>query len=211
MRGTGKAKIRFVMPAKPVPSRLHGNIADRSRVALLLVDVINSFEFPGAESLMTTALPAAVCLGRLRRAARKSHVPVIYANDNFGRWRSDFRETVDFCLRKRGAPIVRKLLPTKNDYFVLKPKNSAFYTTTLDLLLQHIGVRTLIIAGFAADNCLLFTSNDAYLRNYRIIIPQDATAAEDIERKERALLQMKGMLKAKITDTGKLLRRWPKS
>lgn len=198
------------MPSTVAQSRLHGNIADRSRLALLLVDVINSFEFPGAEALIKSAQPAAMRLRELRQMARKKKVPVIYANDNFGRWRSDFREIVKFCLQSQGAPIVKKLLPAKEDYFVLKPKNSAFYTTTLDLLLQHIGVKTLIVAGFATDNCLLFTANDAYLRDYRIIIPEDTTASEKQDQKERALLLMKRILKATITDTHKLIRHWPK-
>jgi len=57
----------------------------------------------------------------------------------------------------RGRPIVELLKPRPEDYFVLKPKQSGFYSTTLDLLLKHLGAHTLIIGGFTGDICVLFT------------------------------------------------------
>ena len=57
--------------------------------------------------------------------------------------------------------------------FVLKPKHSAFYCTPLDILLNHLRAETLIIAGFAGNICVLFTANDAYMRNFKLIIPHD--------------------------------------
>jgi nicotinamidase-related amidase len=117
---------------------LHGNVPDTSDVAVLLIDVINDLEFPGADRLLPHALAAADATAALTRRARAAGVPVIYVNDNFGRWRSDFTAVVDHCLHDgcRGRPLAERLRPGDDDYFVLKPKHSGFYSTVLDLLLK---------------------------------------------------------------------------
>ena len=176
------------------------NEADKSEIAIVLIDVINDLEFPEGDQLLEAALPAARNIARLTQRAREAKVPVIYVNDNFGRWRSDFKKIVDRCLHDdvRGRPIVELLVPDENDYFVLKPKHSGFFSTTLDLLLEYLGVRTLIVAGFAGNNCVLFTANDAYMRDYQLIIPADCTASNTPEDNENALQQMQHVLKADI-------------
>lgn len=137
---------------------------------------------------------------RLKQRAREAKVPIIYVNDNFGRWRSDFKKIVDRCLHGdvRGRPIAELLVPDEDDYFVLKPKHSGFFSTTLDLLLEYLGVRTLVVAGFAGNNCVLFTANDAYMRDYRLIIPADCIASNTPADNENALQQMQQVLKADI-------------
>ena len=181
-------------------NNLHGNAPDKSDIAIVLIDVINDLEFPEGDQLLETALPAAKNIARLKQRAREAKVPIIYVNDNFGRWRSDFKKIVDRCLHDnvRGRPIAELLVPDEDDYFVLKPKHSGFFSTTLDLLLEYLGVRTLIVAGFAGNNCVLFTANDAYMRDYRLIIPADCTASNTREDNENALQQMQQVLKADI-------------
>ena len=181
-------------------SNLDGNAPDESEVAIVLIDVINDLEFPEGDQLLETALPAARNIARLKERAREAKVPIIYVNDNFGRWRSDFKKIVDRCLHSdvRGRPIAELLVPDEDDYFVLKPKHSGFFSTTLDLLLEYLGVRTLIVAGFAGNNCVLFTANDAYMRDYQLIIPADCTASNTPEDNENALQQMQHVLKADI-------------
>jgi nicotinamidase-related amidase len=119
-------------------------------------------------------------------------------NDNFGRWQSDFQRQVQRCLRDDvpGAEVTRLLVPEEDDYFVLKPKHSGFYSTSLDVLLSFLGARKLIIAGFATDICVLFTANDAYMRDYEIVIPCDCVAAESKTAHRRACEHMKRFLKA---------------
>jgi nicotinamidase-related amidase len=177
---------------------LHGNAPDESEIAIVLIDVINDLEFEEGERLFKTALPAAKNIARLKERARRAKVPIIYVNDNFGRWRSDFKKIVNHCLEDdvRGRPIAQLLAPDEEDYFVLKPKHSGFFSTTLDLLLGYLGVRTLIIAGFAGNNCVLFTANDAYMRDYQLLIPADCTASNESVHNENALRQMQDVLKA---------------
>ena len=184
---------------------LHGSAPDKSNAALLLIDVINDFDFPEAEQLLRFALPAAKNIAALKRRAKDAGIPVIYVNDNFGRWRSDFKKIVAHCRdESRGKPIVELLLPDEDDYFVLKPKNSGFYSTTLDLLLIHLGARNLIITGIQGNNCVLFTANDAYVRDYKIFVPSDCTASNTEEQNEHALKQMQTVLKADVSNAKEL-------
>ena len=178
---------------------LHGNVPDKSDVALLLIDVLNDLEFDSGARLLKPALRMARQLSALARRARKLGVPVIYVNDNFGKWRSDFRQQLAHCLRDdvRGRPVVEMLQPERHDYFVLKPKNSGFYNTTLELLLEYLQVKRVILTGIATNNCVLFTANDAYMRDLEVIVPGDCVAAADPAEHRHALAQMRKVLKAR--------------
>lgn len=180
---------------EPVSSQ--GDV-DRSPVALLLIDVMNSMEFPGGEQLLEYALPMARAVQMLKERARAAQVPCIYANDNFGRWRSDFRELVRHVRNDgvRGRPVADLLCPDREDYFVLKPRHSAFFGTSLKLLLEYIGARTLVLTGIAGNNCVVASATDAYMRGYQIVVPRDAIASERRELNEAALEHMRTVLKA---------------
>jgi len=185
---------------------LHGSAPDKSEVALLLIDVINDLDFPEANQLLRYARPMAKKLSRLKQRAKEAGVPVIYVNDNFGRWRSDFRRQVQHCLRdgSRGHEIVSLLQPDEDDYFVLKPKHSGFFSTTLETLLHYLGSRELILTGIAGNFCVLFTANDAYMRDYDLIIPSDCTVSNTAEENREALALMRKFLKADTRPSTKL-------
>ena len=182
------------MPAKN--NDLHGNVPDESPVALILIDVINDMEFDSGEALFRNALPAARNLAALKQRAHEAGVATIYVNDNFGKWRSDFRTQLDHVLDDgvRGEPIAKLLRPAKEDYFVLKAKHSGFYDTQLDLLIDYLHVKTVILAGFTTDICVLFTASDAYLRDLEIIVPPDCCAAAKMEHHNLALQHMSRVL-----------------
>jgi nicotinamidase-related amidase len=147
--------------------------------------------------LLKHARPMARNLLRLKQRAQKAAVPVIYVNDNFGRWRSDFRRTVDYCARHGRAPDIVKLLqPKENDYFVLKPKHSGFFSTTLETLLRYLETKTLILTGIAGNFCVLFTANDAYMRDFNLLVPSDCTVSNAKKENDSALWLMKKFLKA---------------
>ena len=185
---------------------LHGNAPDNSPVVLLLIDVINDFEFEGAEALFQHALPAAKTIAELKQRTDAAGFPAIYVNDNFGKWRSDFRTLISHCIDDdtRGRPIVELLRPRPEDYFVLKPKQSGFYSTTLNLLLQHLGAKTLILTGFTGDICVLFTAADAHLRDYQLLIPKDCVVSQDANENERMLQYMERVLEADIRASGEI-------
>jgi nicotinamidase-related amidase len=183
------------MPEKNVD--LHGSAPHKHKFALLLIDVINDFDFPEADQLLKHARPMARILLRLKRRAQKAGVPVIYVNDNFGQWKSDFRRTVDYCAREgRGGDIVNLLQPDENDYFVLKPKHSGFFSTTLETLLRYLETQSLILTGIAGNFCVLFTANDAYMRDFNLFVPSDCTVSNTKRENDSALGLMEKFLKA---------------
>ena len=180
-----------------------GAVTNGHPYALLLVDVINELEFDGAERLRSKAVAMARRVAALKRRASRAGVPCIYVNDNFGQWRSDFRTLVDRCLHGgvRGEPVARLLAPDEDDFFVLKPLHSGFYTTTLDLLLRELGSEKLVICGLATEGCVLFTASDAYIRGFEIFVPRDGCASESASRHRAALDIMRKMLKADTRET----------
>lgn len=185
---------------------LHGNVPDKSPVALLLIDVINDLDFAGNESLLKHARTMANRIVSLKRRAASAGIASIYVNDNFGKWQSDFRTQVQHCLREGscGKFLAEKLKPEPKDYFVLKPKHSGFYSTTLDMVLRYLETHTLILTGIAGDRCVLFTANDAYLREYRIIVPSDCVVSNEPKQNRQALALMERVLKADIRPSARL-------
>lgn len=179
---------------------LHGNVPDSAPVALVIIDMINDLEFPDAEDFLAPTLAAARHIAVLKQRMVEADLPVIYVNDNFGRWRSNFDDLLNHCLTDdvRGKPIAELLRPTPQDYIVIKPKNSAFYATTLETLLLYLRVKRLILTGISADSCILFTANDAYVRDLELFIPADCVASGDETHKREALAYMQRVLKADI-------------
>jgi nicotinamidase-related amidase len=183
------------MPAKN--DDLHGNVPDKADVALILIDVINDLEFEGGEELLEHAWPMAERIAALKTRAKRAGIPVVYANDNFGRWQSDAGRLIEHCLETpvRGRPIVELLRPDDDDYFVLKPKHSAFFSSTLDTLLAYLKAKTLILTGVAGNICVLFTANDAFMRDFHLIVPADCVASNSAEENQHELAQMSSLLK----------------
>lgn len=177
---------------------LYGSAPDKHQTALLIIDMINDLNFPEADLILRSAIPMAKRIKALSNRARAAGVPVIYVNDNFGRWRSDFKALVNHCLHSRGKELARILKPKAKDYFVLKPKHSAFHSTTLDLLLKHLGTRRLILTGMATNICVLFTANDGYMRDFKLFVPHDCVCANTEAENNHALAQMKKILKANV-------------
>jgi nicotinamidase-related amidase len=174
--------------------------------ALILIDVINDFDFPEGKQLVRHALQAARRISALKRRARRSGTPIIYLNDNFGRWRSDIGSLVKHCLghNARGRPVVRLLKPTRNDYFVLKPKHSGFFATALEVLLEYLEVKTLILTGFAGNICVLFTAADAHMRDFKLVVPSDCCASNTPMENEQALRHMRTVLHADVRPSDEL-------
>ena len=177
---------------------LHGNVPDDSSVVLILIDLINDFEFDGADEIFTNTLAIAQPTADLKKNAKAAGIPLIYVNDNFGKWQSDFRKLVDHCLEDnvKGKPIAKLLRPDEQDYFVLKPKHSAFYSTSLELLLRYLKAHTLILTGIAGNICVLFTANDGYMRDFNLVIPEDCIASESEADNHHAIAYMSKVLKA---------------
>jgi len=160
--------------------------------ALVIVDMISCWDFQDAERLLPNAFTISKSIASLKRRCEAENVPVIYANDNRGRWQSDFLHLVNLSEQcgGKGAEITRMLKPAENDYFVLKPKQSAFFGTPLELLLQHLGVTRLIITGVSSDQCVLTTAIEARMRDLDVICPKDCIASQSDQRNHAVIKQL---------------------
>lgn len=193
---------------------LHGNAPDRSATVLLLVDVLNDLSFPNNQKLVRQSAALARAIARLKKRCKQVGIPVIYVNDNYGKWRSDVSALLRHCLR-RGAPgrqMVKRLVPQADDYIVLKPKHSAFYATPLDTLLGYIGVRTAIVAGITTNACVMISASDLYVRDLELFVPSDCVAALTDRDQRTSLDLMRKNLAADTTPSEQLdLRAFQKS
>jgi nicotinamidase-related amidase len=174
---------------------------------LLIIDMINEFRFDGAGLLMPSIEQTARHIASVKRRMKAARCPVVYVNDNFGKWQSDFRKLVSRCLDEQclGSRIARILLPDDDDYSVLKPKHSGFYATPLELLLRYLKVNRVVITGIAGDNCVLFTAADAYMREFDIAVPSDCVVSLDQASNRSALHHMQATLKADTRPSGRIL------
>ncbi|MDH6594946.1 nicotinamidase-related amidase [Variovorax sp. TBS-050B] len=159
--------------------------------ALLIIDMISCWDFPDADKLLPGAHAIARPIAALKARCARAGVPTVYVNDNRGRWRSDLRRLVELSLDAggAGAEITTTLLPGESDYFVLKPKQSAFFATPLELLLAYLQARRLIVTGVASDQCIWATVADAGMRDFEAVVPRDCVASQTPERNARFLQQ----------------------
>ena len=183
------------MTKQPVTKRKAITVGES---ALILIDVVTNFEFEDGDELLRRTLPAAKNLARLKQRAKKAGVSVIYVNDNFGKWQEDFKTMSDHFAKPdaKGREVVELLKPEPDDYYVLKPHRSAFYSTTLELLLRDLKAKTLIITGITTDICILFSANDAYMRGFELHVPDDCVAAVKPAFSKQAMEFIKRVLKA---------------
>ena len=187
------------MPTRPLRVPTTGT-------ALLLIDVINDLAFPDADPLVEAAEVMAPRLARLKSRAARAGLPVIYVNDNFGRWRSDFKQTVAHCTARAssGRNVSKRLHPTPRDYFVLKPMHSGFHGTALERLLRDLHITRVILTGIAGNICVLFTANDAYMRGLRIYAPSDCIVSNTAADNDVALRQIQRILKGRTEPSDQL-------
>lgn len=173
---------------------------------MLVIDTINDLAFPGGEEVLPWALQLAKHLVPFRGRARRAGIPVIYVNDNFGHWRSSFAEVFAHCTRPaaRGREVSLRLKPGPRDYFILKPRHSAFFATSLVPLLEDLGVKRLILAGIATNLCVLFTAHDAHMHGYALVVLSDCCAAESDSDHNLALDQLERFCGAAICQSAQV-------
>lgn len=179
------------------------------KAAILIIDLLNTFDFDGGHALKEIVAEMVAPLRNFREQARAAEVPVIFVNDNYGRWHDEPSQLIAFAIEGKGGDVIRQLAPEQDDYFVIKPESSGFYATTLPALLPRLGVSRLVMIGVAADICVLFTAADAHMREYDLWVPRDLVASHHNERARWALEMMQNGMSAEIRPTSELsLAEW---
>jgi nicotinamidase-related amidase len=198
--------------AEPAEMSLDRGIQPRrfavGRAAVLALDLISDFEFPDGPRVRRALGARAPAIRKLLEHAREHGVPVIYANDNIGRWRSDAPGLITHCLKKGGAAanLVHSLLPADDDFFVLKPRHSAFFGTPLVALLDHARIDTLVIAGVSAESCVWMTACDAHTRGLDLVVPTDTIAGASARDLRATIASLHRVLKARTPSRASSLR-----
>jgi nicotinamidase-related amidase len=182
------------------------HVAHHSPAVLILIDVINHFEFPDGEKVLRQALPIASRLARLKKRAHAAGMSTIYVNDNFGQWRTDVSKLMDYCVRPEaiGRVFVEQIRPDKDDYFVLKPMHSGFYQTPLEVLLRYLDASTLVLAGLTTNSCIVCTAHDAKMREFELYVPSDCSASRTAKEHRQAVEHIRMMTDAKVAESGSL-------
>src|SRR5689334_15153812 len=134
------------------------------KTALIVIDMISAYEHEDAEALVTSARAAVPAMRELIAHAREAGADVIYVNDNLGRWHSDRDEILDLALRGAHADLVEPVRPDDASLFVVKARHSIFYQTPLEYLLDHLGVRRIVLCGQVTEQCVLYSALDAHIR-----------------------------------------------
>jgi nicotinamidase-related amidase len=178
----------------------------RAGTALVIIDMISAWDYPQGDHMLRSALRIGPAIARLKQRCARLSVPVIYANDNAGHWRSDIRQLVALSESVGGTAtaLTQLLAPALEDYVMLKPKHSAFFATPLDLLLQHIGVTHLILAGVSSDACVLATALDARMRDYELVVPRDCIGSLTPRRTAASLTYFRQVLQVPTTTSSRI-------
>jgi nicotinamidase-related amidase len=170
-----------------------------SRTALIVIDMINGYDFPDAEKVVPSAEKAVPAIRQLIEAAPDRDMPVIYVNDNFGHWRSNRDELVEEALEGRQPQLVEPIKPDEESLFVVKARHSIFYQTPLEYLLNQEDVGSVILTGQVTEQCILYSALDAYIRHLDVRVPPDAVAHIYEDLAEAALRMMERNMSADLT------------
>ncbi|MFF1519495.1 isochorismatase family cysteine hydrolase [Streptomyces sp. NPDC058305] len=169
-----------------------------SKTAVIIIDMINTYDHPDADRLVPSVAKAIPALSRLLERARAAGAPVIYVNDNFGEWRSHHGELLDKALAGPHADLVEPLRPDDTSLFVVKARHSIFYETPLTYLLAQEGIDHVVLCGQVTEQCVLYSALDAHIRHLQVTVPEDAVAHIHADLADAALRMMRRNMDANI-------------
>jgi nicotinamidase-related amidase len=174
------------------------------RTALLVVDMLNTYEHDDADKLAASAREAVPQMTELIERARATDVALVYVNDNYGDWNSSSSELSERALAGRHRELVEPLLPGEDDAFVIKVRHSVFYSTPLEYLLQALDVGRIVLTGQATEQCILYSALDGYVRHFDVAVPRDGVAHIHEHLAEAALEMMERNMHAEIRSADEL-------
>lgn len=177
-----------------------------SESAVIVIDMVNTYQHPGAEALASNVAEIIDPLAELIAQTRsRDDVDLIYVNDNYGDFAADHDDIVRSALAGHRPELVKPIVPDPGVRFLTKVRHSAFYSTALAYLLGQLDVRRVILTGQVTEQCILYTALDAYVRHFSVVVPPEAVAHIDPGLGDAALKMMQRNMRAEITPSAQCL------
>jgi nicotinamidase-related amidase len=166
--------------------------------ALIVVDMLNSYEHADAEQLTRNVERVLPTMGQLLERAADEDALTIYVNDNFGAWNSNRDELLEDVMGGRFRHLVEPIAPRPDTLFVVKARHSIFYQTPLEYLLSQEDVDRIVLIGQVTEQCILYSALDAYIRHLQVVVPRDAVAEIHADLADAALRMMELNMEARV-------------
>jgi nicotinamidase-related amidase len=158
--------------------------------ALIVVDMVQTYDFSDGDKLAANAEKMLPALKRALEKAREAGALIIYVNDSFGDWSTDRQRLVAQASQGDHAHLVEEIAPDEDVLFVLKARHSIFFQTPLDYILDDNEIEHLVLVGQATEQCILYSALDAHIRHRPISVPKDAVAHIHDDLAEASLRMM---------------------
>jgi nicotinamidase-related amidase len=168
------------------------------RSAIVVVDMLNSYDHEDSERLMASVREALPAMLELLARGRKQDVPIVYVNDNYGDWSACRSELVEHALQGRAPDLVEPIAPSPDVGFVVKARHSIFYQTQLEYLLRQEEIERVVLVGQVTEQCILYSALDAYVRHFAVAVPRDAVAHIHADLADAALRMMGRNMRADV-------------
>lgn len=157
------------------------------KIGIVVVDMTRAFvedRFAlGSAKMGQVALHG---ITRLLEVARPIGVPVFFTRMVPFRNRSEAGRWYDSCpgifgqaddpAAHEGAEIPPDIAPRADEPVIVKGKPSAFFGTQLHSMLTFHNADTLVVTGMVTSGCVRATVDDAFARDYRVVIPRECVA-----------------------------------
>jgi nicotinamidase-related amidase len=176
-------------------------VANSRKTALVVVDMLNSYEHDDAERLTDSVETIVRPLSDLIARADRDGTELIYVNDNYGDWKSSQEDLARQAMEGARPDLVEPLLPPDSADFVMKARHTIFYMTPLEYLLGQKEIDRLILTGQVTEQCILYSALDAYVRHFDVAVPRDAVAHIHDDLATAALEMMERNMGAEIVSS----------
>ncbi len=182
--------------------------------ALIVIDMQRGFLNEESTCYIKGAKATVPNCARMIRGCRDMGIPVFFVNRLYRANGSDVEHTRFHGWLKGGKPISpgcdesissdmpEEFCPCEKDYFIKKPRFSAFFQTELDIVLRRLGVRNVILIGTTTPNCIRTSCYDGISLEYNVAVVSDCTSSATDEIQKSNLRDMENIGAQIITSEG---------
>ena len=172
------------------------------KYALVMIDMQRGFIDPASPICIPDAAATVPACAEALTLCRDNGVPVVFATRHYRADGSDVEKCRRAVWERGGKPLsetcderISDAFPAEfttaaTDYFIVKPRFSAFFHTELDLILRRLGIDTVILAGTTTPNCIRTSCYDALSLDYDVVVLSDCTSSVNSEVQRANLADM---------------------